>query len=75
MDSNDKTIQKDKIIKKLHFKVPVAIRYSFVNALLIGIIWGLIARKRSPIFKSILIFTPITTIGLCYDELIQLYKL
>ena len=64
--------EKDKILRKLSFKLPAVVRYNVIFAMFFGVFGAFYTKKM----KTVLYFyrfLPITIPALCYEEIYRYY--
>lgn len=64
--------EKDKILRKLSFKLPAVVRYNVIFALFFGI-FGAFYTKNMKTIMYFYRFLPITIPALCYEEIYRYY--
>ena len=66
--------QEDRLLRKLSFKLPVVVRYNLIFPIFFGVFAAFYTKKSSTVLYFYR-FAPIGIAGLCYEEIIQFYKI
>lgn len=75
MNANSKSIEYDKVKRKLKYKMPVTFRWGAYIGFILGCAHTLIGKNNRYLWMHPLIFTPSIGFGLCYNDFYRIYNI